>query len=86
MCFAAAQTQKKPNKNPPQNPPQQTTNTNKTKQSPSFSQPWQMQAQTKCTASGFVIAPASSRRILTNAHAVANHVRLLLFVFCVVVA
>jgi hypothetical protein len=30
--------------------------------------------QTKCTATGFVIAPLSSRRILTNAHAVANQV------------
>jgi hypothetical protein len=41
---------------------------------PNFSQPWQMQAQSKCTASGFAIAPLSSRRILTNAHAVANQV------------
>jgi hypothetical protein len=30
--------------------------------------------QTKCTATGFVIAPLGSRRILTNAHAVANQV------------
>lgn len=43
--------------------------------SPNFSAPWQMQAQSKCTASGFAIAPLSSRRILTNAHAVANEVR-----------
>jgi hypothetical protein len=30
--------------------------------------------QTKCTATGFVIDPLGSRRILTNAHAVANQV------------
>lgn len=30
--------------------------------------------QTKCTATGFVISPLGSRRILTNAHAVANQV------------
>lgn len=30
--------------------------------------------QTKCTATGFVIAPLGSRKILTNAHAVANQV------------
>jgi hypothetical protein len=42
--------------------------------SPNFSQPWQMHQQTKCTATGFVVAPLSSRRILTNAHAVANEV------------
>lgn len=41
---------------------------------PNFSQPWQMQAQTKCTASGFAISPLQERRILTNAHAVANQV------------
>lgn len=33
-----------------------------------------MHQQTKCTATGFVIAPLGSRRILTNAHAVANQV------------
>lgn len=42
--------------------------------SPNFSSPWQMCQQTKCTATGFVIAPLSSRRVLTNAHAVANQV------------
>lgn len=42
--------------------------------SPNFSQPWQMHAQSTCTASGFVISPLGERRILTNAHAVANHV------------
>jgi hypothetical protein len=41
---------------------------------PNFSAPWQMQAQTKCTASGFAVSPLESRRILTNAHAVANQV------------
>ena len=34
-----------------------------------------MNAQSKCTATGFVIEPLASRRILTNAHAVANQVR-----------
>ena len=43
--------------------------------SPNFSQPWQMCAQSKCTASGFAISPLEQRRILTNAHAVANQVR-----------
>jgi hypothetical protein len=33
-----------------------------------------MHQQTKCTATGFVISPLGSRRILTNAHAVANQV------------
>lgn len=33
-----------------------------------------MHAQSKCTASGFVIPPLSSRRILTNAHATADQV------------
>eukprot|EP00879_Flechtneria_rotunda_P008710 GHRR01009124.1.p1 GENE.GHRR01009124.1~~GHRR01009124.1.p1 ORF type:complete len:569 (+),score=138.88 GHRR01009124.1:238-1944(+) len=42
--------------------------------SPNFGQPWQMHQQTKCTATGFVVAPLGSRRILTNAHAVANQV------------
>jgi hypothetical protein len=42
---------------------------------PSFSQPWQMLSQTKCTATGFVIEPLGKRRILTNAHAVANQVQ-----------
>ncbi|KAI8476024.1 MAG: trypsin-like cysteine/serine peptidase domain-containing protein [Monoraphidium minutum] len=41
---------------------------------PNFSQPWQMQAQCKCTASGFAISPLQERRLLTNAHAVANQV------------
>ncbi|KIZ01125.1 Protease Do-like 10 [Monoraphidium neglectum] len=45
-----------------------------TSASPNFSQPWQMQAQTKCTASGFAISPREERRILTNAHAVSNQV------------
>lgn len=46
--------------------------------SPSFSLPWQICAQTKLTASGFVVAPLSARRVLTNAHAVANHVQVML--------
>eukprot|EP00877_Chromochloris_zofingiensis_P007489 jgi/Chrzof1/2994/Cz12g07110.t1 len=45
-----------------------------TSANPNFSQPWQMHAQSTCTASGFVISPLGERRILTNAHAVANHV------------
>ncbi|GFH22171.1 PDZ_3 domain-containing protein [Haematococcus lacustris] len=43
--------------------------------SPNYATPWQMHAQSKSTASGFVIAPISQRRILTNAHAVANQVQ-----------
>ncbi len=46
--------------------------------SPNFSQPWQMMQQTKSIASGFVVAPLSARRILTNAHAVANQVQVML--------
>lgn len=42
--------------------------------SPNYSSPWQMLQQTKCTATGFVISPLGSRRILTNAHAVANQI------------
>ncbi|KAJ9533519.1 hypothetical protein QJQ45_026587 [Haematococcus lacustris] len=42
---------------------------------PNYATPWQMHAQSKSTASGFVIAPISQRRILTNAHAVANQVQ-----------
>ncbi|KXZ44328.1 hypothetical protein GPECTOR_69g421 [Gonium pectorale] len=38
----------------------------------------QMFAQTKSTASGFVVAPIASRRILTNAHAVSNAVQVML--------
>ena len=34
-----------------------------------------MLSQTKCTATGFVIEPLGKRRILTNAHAVANQVQ-----------
>mmetsp|Transcript_7857 Transcript_7857/g.12575 ORF Transcript_7857/g.12575 Transcript_7857/m.12575 type:complete len:241 (-) Transcript_7857:2063-2785(-) len=36
---------------------------------PNFSMPWQMKRQQKSTSSGFVI---SGKRILTNAHSVAN--------------
>lgn len=36
---------------------------------PNFSLPWQMQQETKCIGSGFVIA---GRRILTNAHCIVN--------------
>lgn len=46
--------------------------------SPSFHTPWQMQGQTKSTASGFIVAPLSARRILTNAHAVAGQVQVTL--------
>jgi hypothetical protein len=34
-----------------------------------------MMSQQKSTATGFVVAPLSQRRILTNAHAVANQVQ-----------
>jgi hypothetical protein len=34
-----------------------------------------MHAQTKSTATAFAIHPISSRRILTNAHAVANQIQ-----------
>ena len=43
--------------------------------SPNFSTPWQMHQQSKSTASGFIISPISERRILTNAHAVANQIQ-----------
>ncbi|EFJ52282.1 trypsin family [Volvox carteri f. nagariensis] len=49
-----------------------------TSANPNYSLPWQMMTQTKSTASGFVVAPLSSRRILTNAHAVANQVQVML--------
>ncbi|KAG2501015.1 hypothetical protein HYH03_000835 [Edaphochlamys debaryana] len=48
-----------------------------TSANPNFSLPWQMMAQTKSTASGFVVAPLPARRILTNAHAVANQVQVM---------
>ncbi len=37
-----------------------------------------MMAQSKSTATGFVVAPLSDRRILTNAHAVTNQVQVML--------
>ncbi|GLI64114.1 hypothetical protein VaNZ11_007289 [Volvox africanus] len=49
-----------------------------TSANPSFNLPWQIMSQSKSTASGFVVAPLSSRRILTNAHAVANQVQVML--------
>ncbi|GLC63300.1 hypothetical protein PLESTF_000021700 [Pleodorina starrii] len=49
-----------------------------TSANPNYSLPWQMMGQTKSTASGFVVAPLSARRILTNAHAVANAVQVML--------
>lgn len=45
-----------------------------TSANPNFSAPWQMHAQTKSTATGFIVEPLAQRRILTNAHAVANQV------------
>lgn len=46
--------------------------------SPNYALPWQMMAQSKSTATGFVVAPLNSRRILTNAHAVTNQVQVML--------
>eukprot|EP00741_Cyanophora_paradoxa_P007220 tig00001094_g6985.t2 len=42
--------------------------------SPNYSMPWQMKRQMKTTASGFVI---SGRRIITNAHGIANQTSVL---------
>jgi len=42
---------------------------------PSFAMPWQMRRQTKTTGSGFII---EDRRIITNAHVVANQNRILI--------
>ena len=44
---------------------------------PNYSLPWQMKAQTKSTASAWILAPASHRRIVTNAHAVADNTLIL---------
>jgi S1-C subfamily serine protease len=43
--------------------------------SPNYATPWQMLPQTKSTATGFVVAPLSARRVLTNAHAVAGQIQ-----------
>ncbi len=37
-----------------------------------------MQPQSKSTASGFIVGALSERRILTNAHAVANQMQVML--------
>ncbi|PNW86569.1 hypothetical protein CHLRE_02g092000v5 [Chlamydomonas reinhardtii] len=49
-----------------------------TSANPNYALPWQMMAQSKSTATGFVVAPLNSRRILTNAHAVTNQVQVML--------